>query len=191
MPILVRPVREQLEHDRVIRQLQAKWRRRYGVAVNLGAEQTASVRAGGMTLHPDLILTPASGGRRVEAIVEVETGESVNSMEALAQWAPMGRFRAPFHLYVPSGSVEAVRRLCADHAIPVAEIWSYHAIGDQMRFSLVHRGSRPAAEVRPKAAAPRRGGKATKARAKRPGRGRGSKASKVPARRKGRAVRRA
>ena len=45
-PILVRPVREQLEHDRVIRFLQAKWRRRYTVAINVGAEQESPIRVG-------------------------------------------------------------------------------------------------------------------------------------------------
>ncbi|MBI4476284.1 MAG: hypothetical protein HY654_03870, partial [Acidobacteria bacterium] len=83
-------------------------------------------------------------------IVEVETGESVNNMEALAQWAPLARMRAPFYLYVPSGSVEAARRLCQDNQIEVAEIWSYHTLGDQTRFTLVHRGARrmPAAGPR-------------------------------------------
>ena len=39
-PILVRPVREQLEHDRVIRLLQAKLKRKHDVAINIGDEQT-------------------------------------------------------------------------------------------------------------------------------------------------------
>ncbi len=42
-PILVRPVREQLEHDRVIRLLQQRWRRKYLATVNQGSETTASV----------------------------------------------------------------------------------------------------------------------------------------------------
>ena len=45
-PILVRPVREQLEHDRIIRFLQGKYRRRYEVAVNPGAEQNVPVGTG-------------------------------------------------------------------------------------------------------------------------------------------------
>ncbi|RPJ84139.1 MAG: hypothetical protein EHM13_05615, partial [Acidobacteria bacterium] len=56
-PILVRPVREQFEHDRVIRLLQLRWRRRYQVAVNLGAEQTASAGNGSNAVFPDLVLT--------------------------------------------------------------------------------------------------------------------------------------
>ena len=39
-PILVRPVREQLEHDRVIRLLQAKLKRKHDVAINIGDDQS-------------------------------------------------------------------------------------------------------------------------------------------------------
>jgi hypothetical protein len=91
--------------------------------------------------------------------VEVETNESVNHLEALAQWAHLGRSRVPFHLYVPAGAVDIARRLCADNQITVSEIWSYHAIGDQLRFTLMQRAqaepSRPAAR-RPQPAASRR-----------------------------------
>src|SRR4051794_269609 len=87
--------------------------------------------------------------------VEVETAESVNHLEAMAQWAHLGRVGAPFHLYVPSGSVEIARRLAAENHVNVAEMWSFHTIGDQTRFTLVHRSApevrRPAAE-RPAAA---------------------------------------
>jgi hypothetical protein len=78
--------------------------------------------------------------------VEVETAESVNHLEAMAQWAHLGRARAPFHLYVPAGSVDIARRLAAENQVNVAEIWSYHTIGDQTRFTMVHRA--PAPEVR-------------------------------------------
>ena len=71
--------------------------------------------------------------------VEVETAESVNHLEAMAQWAHLGRARAPFHLYVPAGSVDIARRLATENQVNVAEIWSYHTIGDQTRFTLVHR----------------------------------------------------
>ena len=78
--------------------------------------------------------------------VEVETAESVNHLEAMAQWAHLGRARAPFHLYVPAGCVDIARRLAAENDVNVAEIWSYHTIGDQTRFTLVHRA--PASESR-------------------------------------------
>jgi hypothetical protein len=149
-PILMRPVREQLEHDRVIRLLQAKYRRRYQVGMNVGNEQTAVVGQANAPLFPDLVLWSNERGRRVEGVVEVETGESVNNMEALAEWAPFSRLRADFYLYVPNGSVDLARRLATDNNITVSEIWTYYLIGDQMRFTMVYKA--PPAE-RP---APRR-----------------------------------
>ena len=55
-PILVRPVREQLEHDRVIRLLQAKYKRKFEVAINPGNEQTAPVGPTEAPWYPDLVL---------------------------------------------------------------------------------------------------------------------------------------
>jgi hypothetical protein len=160
-PILVRPVREQLEHDRVIRLLQAKNRRRFEVGINPGAELNVPVGSGTAAMYPDLVLQSPERGHRLQAIVEVETGESVNHLEALAQWAHYGRQRVPFHLYVPAGMVDVARRLCEDNHIHVAEIWSFHAIGDQVRFTLVHRSREPVIGVARKralspAVAPRR-----------------------------------
>lgn len=138
-PILVRPVREQLEHDRVIRLLQAKSRRRYDVGMNPGAEQNAAVGTGTSAIYPDLVLLSPERGRRLQAVVEVETGESVNHLEALAEWAHFARLRAAFHLYVPAGMVDVARRLCEDNKIAVSEIWSFHSIGEDVRFTLIHR----------------------------------------------------
>ena len=138
-PILVRPVREQLEHDRVIRLLQIRLRRRFEVGINPGQEQNTPFGAGAFATYPDLVLMSMDRGRRVQTIIEVETAESVNNLEALAQWARMAKLRAPFHLYVPAASVDVARRLCADHQIPVAEVVTYHTIGDQLRFTTVYR----------------------------------------------------
>jgi hypothetical protein len=144
-PILVRPVREQLEHDRIIRLLQAKYRRKHDVAINPGAEQNAPVGSGAAARYPDLLLTSLERGHRLQGLVEVETGESVNHLEALAQWLHFSRLRVPLHLYVPSSMVDVARRLCEDNNIHVAEIWSYHTVVDEVRFALVHR-SRSAVE---------------------------------------------
>ncbi|MGH9372023.1 MAG: hypothetical protein ACRD15_10885 [Vicinamibacterales bacterium] len=167
-PILVRPVREQLEHDRVIRLLQVKLKRKHEVVTNIGEDQTVPVRIGQVQIFPDLVLTSGESGRKLMGTVEVETAESVNHLEAMAQWAHLGRARAPFHLYVPAGCVDIARRLANENAVNVAEIWSYHTIGDQTRFTLVHRA--PATEPRkpaePRAAAPKPGARA--ASAKRP-----------------------
>ena len=159
-PILVRPVREQLEHDRVIRLLQVKLKRRHEVVANIGEDQTVPVRIGQVQIFPDIVLTSADRGRKLMGTVEVETAESVNHLEAMAQWAHLGRARAPFHLYVPAGSVDIARRLAAENQVNVAEIWSYHTIGDQTRFTLVHRAPvetpRRAAPAEPRhAAAPK------------------------------------
>jgi hypothetical protein len=169
-PILVRPVREQLEHDRIIRLLHAKFRRKHEAAMNPGMEQNAAVGAGTTALYPDLLLMSLDRGHKLQVVVEVETGESVNHLEALAQWAHYARTRAPFHLYVPAGMVDVARRLCEDNQVHVAEIWSYHIVGDQPRFTLVHRNREtPPAQPRPKPAAAKAPAKApAKTPAKKP-----------------------
>jgi hypothetical protein len=35
--------------------------------------------------------------------------------------------------------VDVARRLCEENQITVNEIWSFHAMGDDVRFTLVHR----------------------------------------------------
>jgi hypothetical protein len=155
-PILVRPVREQLEHDRIVRLLQTKARRRYEVSINPGAEQNVPVRAGTGSMFPDVLLFTQDRRRRLEAIVEVETGESVNHLEALSQWVPFGKARVGFFLYVPATMVDVARRLCEDNEIHVNEIWSYHAVGDQIRFTLMHRSRQMAPPPRPSPRAVRR-----------------------------------
>ena len=166
-PILVRPVREQLEHDRVIRLLHAKSRRRYEAGMNPGAEQNAAVGSGTSAVYPDLVLHSQERGRRIEAIIEVETGESVNHLEALAEWAHFARLRAAFHLYVPAGMVDVARRLCEDNQIVVSEIWSYHSIGEDVRFTLIHKSKEtPAPPPRRVAPAPERAPARKKAAAK-------------------------
>jgi len=157
-PILVRPVREQLEHDRVIRLLQAKYKRKFETAINPGHEQNAPV-GGPPPWFPDLVLQSSEKSRRLMGVVEVETTESINHLEAMSQWAAFSRLRVPFHLYVPAGSVDSARRLANDQQISIAELWSFNAFGDQIRFTLVNRANNqpePKAAPRPaKAAAPR------------------------------------
>jgi hypothetical protein len=166
MPILVRPVREQLEHDRVIRLLQAKYKRKFDVGMNPGTEQAAPVGVGASAVYPDLVLQSTERSKKLLGVVEVETGESVNNLEAMSQWVAFGRLRAAFHLYVPSSMIDVARRLCQDLQIPVAEVWTYHPVGDQIRFTLVQRLSPAPAEkpgrpepIRPaRAATPRHDG---------------------------------
>jgi len=142
-PILVRPVREQLEHDRIIRLLPGKYKRKFEVGINPGSEQNAGVGVGPKAMYPDAVLYSTERGRRVEGVVEVETGESINHLEAMAQWAAYGRLKVPFHLYVPIGAVDVPRRLASDHEAAVTEIWTFDNIGDQVRFTLVHKAPDP------------------------------------------------
>ncbi len=191
-PILVRPVREQLEHDRIIRQLQVKHKRKFEVGINPGNEQNAPVGVGPTALYPDLVLMAPDRGHKLQTVIEVETGESVNHLEALAEWSHLSRLRAAFHLYVPAGMVDVARHLSEDSQIHISEIWSYHAIGDEVRFNLVHRSrevppsarkSAPAAKPAParsaaKPAAPARKAPARAAKSARPAKARKAKPAK-------------
>ena len=157
-PILVRPVREQLEHDRVIRLLQAKYKRKFDVAINPGNERTAPVGPPAAPWYPDLVLQSGERTKKLVGVVEVETAESLNNLEAMSQWVTFSKLRVPFHLYVPAAGVDSARRLCTDLQIQAAEMWAYHSIGEQIRFTLVSRTGPPERPVRepapPKPAAP-------------------------------------
>lgn len=141
-PILLRPIREQFEHDRVIRQLQTRWSRKFEAAMNVGVTEEAPVRAGTRTLYPDLVLTGADGPRRLHGVVEVETAESVNHLEAKAEWAHFAKVRGAFYLYVPAGFTDVAERLCHAGNINVTEIWAYYAIAAQVKFSMAYRSPR-------------------------------------------------
>jgi hypothetical protein len=161
-PILTRPVREQLEHDRVIRQLQARYKRKNEVIINPGNEQNQSITVENLVVFPDLLLF-AEGGRRLMGTVEVETGESVNAIEARAEWGVYSKLKVPLHLYVPPACVDAAKRLCAEYQIVVSELWTYTTSFDQVRFTMVHRDAEAPvvrvpvkiAKAAPKPAAPK------------------------------------
>ncbi|MDP2319406.1 MAG: hypothetical protein Q8O42_08735 [Acidobacteriota bacterium] len=150
-PILTRPVREQLEHDRVIRLLQARYKRKTDVIINPGNEENQSITVGDLVVFPDVLIF-AEGTKKLLGTIEVETGESVNSLEARAEWAVFCKLKVPLHLYVPPTSVDAARRLCAEYAIPVAEVWTFHTTFDQVRFTMIYRS--PDAPVVKVSAAP-------------------------------------
>ncbi len=138
-PILVRPVREQLEHDRIIRLLQAKYKRKFEVGVNPGSERTAPVGTPPTACFPDLVLY-SPDHRRVLGVVEVETTESVNMLEAMSQWVQFGKLQVPFFLYVPVNMVDVARRLCQDHDLPV-ELLSFSGFGDQIRYAPAYKAA--------------------------------------------------
>jgi hypothetical protein len=144
----VRPVREQLEHDRVIRLLQAKYKRKFDVAINPGNEQAAPVGPPPSPWFPDLVLYANERSKKLVGVVEVETAESVNHLEAMSQWVAFGKLKVEFHLYVPMSAIDSAKRLCADLQIPASEIWAYSALGDQIRFTAIHRTTPAAPEPR-------------------------------------------
>jgi len=151
-PILVRPVREQLEHDRVIRLLQARYKKKFDVGINPGPSLAAPVGPATAAVYPDVVLLAPERSRKLLGVIEVETGESVNHLEAMSQWAAFARLKVPFLLYVPAGSIDTARRLSADYQIPVAELWTYHTVGDEIRFTLIQRTQ---AALTPKFTAPK------------------------------------
>jgi hypothetical protein len=121
-PIYVRPEREQAEHDRLIRFLQAKYSRKFEAVANPGDERVAPVKVAAATHFPDLVLNE---DKRLAGVVEIETAASVNNLETMAKWVPFSRARVPFHLYVPVQGYEAALRLAEAHQVKAAEIWTY------------------------------------------------------------------
>ena len=97
----MRPIREQLEHDRVIRLLQAKYKRKFNVGMNVGSDQVVPVGKGTSAVFPDLVLQASDQGEKLLSVIEVETSESINNLEAMSQWIRFSRLRVPFLLYVP------------------------------------------------------------------------------------------
>jgi hypothetical protein len=150
-PIYVRPAREQIEHDRLIRHLQTKYKKKFSdVIVNIdGQEPQTAVKIGPLTLYPDIVLMD---GKKLAGLAEVETGESVNNLEAMAQWTHFALARVPFHLYVPVQGYEAARRLCDSYQVKAAEIWTYRPATDGFDLVRMH--------ADPSAANGARGGKA-------------------------------
>lgn len=150
-PIYVRPAREQAEHDRLIRFLQAQFSGRFEVAVNEGDLRDVALKLGESTYFPDLVLLD---GKKLAGLIEIETGESTNNLEALAQWVHFGKAKVPFSLYVPELMLDTARRFCEQHQVAVTEIWTYRTLFDG--FDLVRAFHDPQAVARaPKAAAPK------------------------------------
>jgi len=180
-PIFVRPVREQLEHDRLIRFLQAKYKRKADAAINVGDEQVAPIKIGNNTFFPDLVLTTA---KKVAGVVEVESAESVNNLEAMAEWVHFSRAKVPFHLYVPVQVYDAARRLAEANHVNVAEIWTYRPTAEG--FDLVRMfhdaasASSPAAKATPPKVGKKPAAKPAKPAKKTPATGAGKRPAKKP-----------
>jgi hypothetical protein len=89
----------------------------------------------------------------VLGVAEVETVESVNHLEAMSQWASLGRLKVPFHLYVPASAIDVARRMATDYQVSLTELWSYDNVGDQVRFTLIQRAAEPPMTLGPRAPA--------------------------------------
>lgn len=126
-PIYIRPAREQAEHDRLITFLEAQHEKKFEVLVNKGESRDFALKVGTATYFPDLILQQA---KKPAGVIEIETGESTNNLEALAQWVHFGRSKVPFFLYVPVLMFDAARRFCEMHQVAVSEIWTYRPVFD-------------------------------------------------------------
>ena len=129
-------------------------RRRYTVGTNLGDEpESTPVKCGGSEVYPDLVMVTSEAPRRLHGVIEVETAESVNHLEAMAEWVHFAKARGAFYLYVPAGTTDVALRLCSNYKIAVSEIWSYYAVGEQMRFTMTYRSARAAAAAQASKAA--------------------------------------
>lgn len=126
-PIYIRPAREQAEHDRLTLFLEAKHGTTLDVLINKGDARDYALKIGTGTFFPDLILQESG---KLVGVIEIETGESTNNLEALAQWVHFGKAKAPFHLYVPVLMVDAARRFCEQNQVTVSEIWTYRSLMD-------------------------------------------------------------
>ena len=94
-PILVRPVREQLEHDRLIRLLHAKFRRKYEAGMNPGDEQNAPGRRRSLRplSRPRPAWRPTAGIACRPSWRWRPANRSITSRRS-SQWAHFGRLRA-------------------------------------------------------------------------------------------------
>jgi hypothetical protein len=106
--------------------------------MNVGDEQVVPVKIGPGTYYPDLILMD---GKRLAGLVEVESAESVNKLEAMAEWVTFSRAKAPLHLYVPVQAYDAARRLWEANQARPAEVWTYRTLVDG--FDLIKMYSAP------------------------------------------------
>jgi hypothetical protein len=106
-----------------------------------------------------LLLFSPERGRKLQGTVEVETGESVNQLEALAEWGVFTKLKVPLHLYVPPASLDATRRLCAEHQIEIGELWTFSVAIDQVRFTMIHRSAELPVPKAAAAPAPKRAAK--------------------------------
>ena len=103
-PILVRPVREQLEHDRIIRLLQTKFRRQ--VRGRHQPRRRADLAGRRRAVAPSSrtwCSRPWSGAAGSRRSSRSKPANRSTISKRSPQWTHFSRLRAAFHLYVPAG----------------------------------------------------------------------------------------
>ena len=102
-------------------------------------------------MYPDLVLYSPERGRKLQGTVEVETGESVNTLEAMAEWGPV-RPLARALLVSTCRPTRSTRRGGCARSTRSSSPKSGPITPplDQVRFTLVHRAPESQAP-RPKA----------------------------------------
>ena len=144
-PILVRPVREQLEHDRVIRLLQvrAEAQLRSVSEHRRGSEVPGPHRP--VMIYPDLVLHAGDRGPKLQwERSKWRPAESVNHLEAMAQWAHF--WAAPARRSTCMCRRFGRHRASARRRKPGERGGNLElstTIGDQTRFTLAYRRLRP------------------------------------------------
>ncbi|MCF8257565.1 MAG: hypothetical protein K9J06_08435 [Flavobacteriales bacterium] len=102
----------QNEHDSVI---QAAYNNldkvNHRVYINPNQQKNTSING----FYPDIIITPASDNT-VKFVIEVETSESVNNIEA-QQWRTYADLGGTFYLLVPFASKTLAELICRQNGI--------------------------------------------------------------------------
>jgi hypothetical protein len=101
-----RDPKNQQEHDTLLEMIARKIRiPTWVVATNPGVEQNTAVpyptQAGQALAHPDIVVHEKFT-RKLAAVGEVETADSVTANEAETEWALFGSLAPKFFLYIPA-----------------------------------------------------------------------------------------
>lgn len=101
-------------HDSVVLQIVPRLNtEKYDVYTNPGQEKNAGIGDN----YPDVVLTE-KGDTTVRFIMEVETEDSVNTIEALNQWKKyVKEINATFYLVVPISMLTRAKNLCQQNGI--------------------------------------------------------------------------
>ena len=120
---LRRDPEEQRLHDVVAVALGAQYERLgHPVFVNRGPKKSMGVQG----KYPDVVVMKRRGNA-VMHVIEVETGASVNAVEAARQWTEYDEVYERWFLAVPKHSRAVAKRLIGEHDLQRVELitWSF------------------------------------------------------------------